>query len=1381
MALMNDGDISFNLTLDDRDFKVSVSNAGRLLSEMRGNLESTAKSTKKLHEHFGSFTTQLRHTVMTMASIRFMLIDINDVFLTLPRSILRSAGEIERLNMLMQGLSKESTKAAREIEAASNTKFVFNMAKEAPFEVKTLTDAFVKFKSAGLDPTDGSMKALVDSVARFGGSSEQLHRASIAIQQMAGKGVISMEELRQQLGEAVPSAMQMMATGVGMSMSDLVKNISKGTVESKSALTRMFAVMTAENEGAAAAMMTTWPGMIEQLKTTWELAKIDMSKGGLFDTAKEELRTLIDSFDSTQMRSFMSDISFVTAEAAQGFANLANWVRTYYEEIKLAGQIFLAAFAAGKIVTMTKAVVEPAVMAYRTGIAGMTKALDERNQQEMVSHANAVQRSKDRIAAMEAERAAAQATYAQMNGDYNAMVAKRNALDREQAKFKSQAYAALLAAQIAQLEAEMLATKNNAIAHAGRAQALEAEIVAQRANLVALQASTVAQKEMTLAASAFAGMRGVLGGIWTAMGGWIGAVTMALTAGIMAWADYAAAAERAATRAKNAVAGFSTAKDLIAAESDLKKAQGNVAAWEDEKRSGMTAHGSEWSAEDEKALANEKERVKNLSREVKLIRENITNDRIEHAVRLSEREAKRETAGFTDAWRQAREIKLKAIDEDRKAIEEKFAGNEKEKAAALAKFEKEAAKRKSTIERDTELARFESLRLFYEQQNAKLNAEMSGASDARKQEIEAEVASNRKALEEIQGKTGNAALIGTPHTSMISKESLNKSPLDEMLASERARVEKARVHIQNIGNEISGVNAVRAEVDAMINEVLKSGRLKHSVDGKIIDDGKNKKKVEELREAMTDRIVLERASPIVDSIQKKQEELQAALENSNDAFDSGAKTGANTKSLDKWIAGLESAKNSPVFEKLQELMKKTGKTYREMMDDIAKSGAMIDLNNFLQPLADKTKEINASLVDDERKKKEELYRIEKEHNERQFKLLKEAAEKRGATQEELKAKEEQFTAYMAALQKKRERDMEHPMDRLAREWGQTTRLMEQATVSWADKTLDLFMQISTTGKADFRSFVTSVLTDIARIQMKESFGGLITAGVKGFSQMATNLITGNLGGAKGGAKGEGEKAGEQTSFFGSMVEKAGAGLKSLWTSITGATEASDQQTESIWGKVAAMVQEVFGITTKVTAEQAATGSLASLAGAAQAAATALASIGGGGAAGAAGGIGGMVGAVGSAGWSDWFTGLFDNGAVPEVGTEAFSDYFVSLFADGGIMSSNGPLPLRKYRNGGIADSPQFALFGEGDMSEAYVPLPDGRSIPVTMSVSGMQGGGANVAISIVVNNNGDATAESSSSKGDDNAGLKNMANAIKNIVVEQMVVQQRPGGVLYRG
>ena len=61
------------------------------------------------------------------------------------------------------------------------------------------------------------------------------------------------------------------------------------------------------------------------------------------------------------------------------------------------------------------------------------------------------------------------------------------------------------------------------------------------------------------------------------------------------------------------------------------------------------------------------------------------------------------------------------------------------------------------------------------------------------------------------------------------------------------------------------------------------------------------------------------------------------------------------------------------------------------------------------------------------------------------------------------------------------------------------------------------------------------------------------------------------------------------------------------------------------------------------------------------------------------------------------------------------------------MSGQGSLPLHRYASGGIARTPQLAMFGEGSMNEAYVPLPDGRTIPVTMR------GGSNVQVNIVNN------------------------------------------------
>lgn len=86
---------------------------------------------------------------------------------------------------------------------------------------------------------------------------------------------------------------------------------------------------------------------------------------------------------------------------------------------------------------------------------------------------------------------------------------------------------------------------------------------------------------------------------------------------------------------------------------------------------------------------------------------------------------------------------------------------------------------------------------------------------------------------------------------------------------------------------------------------------------------------------------------------------------------------------------------------------------------------------------------------------------------------------------------------------------------------------------------------------------------------------------------------------------------------------------------------------------------------------------------------------------------------------------------------------------GGVMTNRGPMPLNRYAMGGIANRPQLALFGEGRGPEAYVPLPDGRSIPVAM-----QGGGNNSPVVINMTIQSPDAASFKASQGQINAALR---------------------------
>ena len=120
-------------------------------------------------------------------------------------------------------------------------------------------------------------------------------------------------------------------------------------------------------------------------------------------------------------------------------------------------------------------------------------------------------------------------------------------------------------------------------------------------------------------------------------------------------------------------------------------------------------------------------------------------------------------------------------------------------------------------------------------------------------------------------------------------------------------------------------------------------------------------------------------------------------------------------------------------------------------------------------------------------------------------------------------------------------------------------------------------------------------------------------------------------------------------------------------------------------------------------------------------------------------------------------------------TEAIGSLFPGFkFANGGIMTGDGPVPLKKYASGGIASSPQLALYGEGSRPEAYVPLPDGRRIPVAMQ----GGGGGNTTVNVSVDASGNANVQGDQAQG------KQLGVAVSAAVQAELVKQQRPGGLL---
>jgi tape measure domain-containing protein len=92
-----------------------------------------------------------------------------------------------------------------------------------------------------LKQTNEIFDAVSNAAAQMKLNSEQTQGTLLALAQMISKGTVSMEELRQQLGERLPGAMKIFADGLGVSTEELNKMIASGKVMATDALPKFAA------------------------------------------------------------------------------------------------------------------------------------------------------------------------------------------------------------------------------------------------------------------------------------------------------------------------------------------------------------------------------------------------------------------------------------------------------------------------------------------------------------------------------------------------------------------------------------------------------------------------------------------------------------------------------------------------------------------------------------------------------------------------------------------------------------------------------------------------------------------------------------------------------------------------------------------------------------------------------------------------------------------------------------------------------------------------------------------------------------------------------------------------------------------------------------
>jgi tape measure domain-containing protein len=195
----------------------SIKKIDSSFSSMTRGFSTATRALTSFQTAFGFFTSGLLVRQFTQFSVGFM----------------EAADRFERMQLKFKAIG-----------APDYTKDVIAFARKNPvMDIKDVQDAFVKLYAVGINPTSKALQSLADASAAFGLTGQDVNKVLLAIGQISGKQVVNMEELRQQLGERIASAVEIMSTKLGYGtdkMREFFKAVEQGRISAREGLTALF-------------------------------------------------------------------------------------------------------------------------------------------------------------------------------------------------------------------------------------------------------------------------------------------------------------------------------------------------------------------------------------------------------------------------------------------------------------------------------------------------------------------------------------------------------------------------------------------------------------------------------------------------------------------------------------------------------------------------------------------------------------------------------------------------------------------------------------------------------------------------------------------------------------------------------------------------------------------------------------------------------------------------------------------------------------------------------------------------------------------------------------------------------------------------------------
>lgn len=268
-------------------------NAGQTLSKVeKGWVKSFENINKTINKATSTIQKPLKNLSQSLFSVKGLLISFGTY--KFAKSFIDVASGVEMATVKLDVLTGKGKETFEDI---------IKVARNTITPVEDVTEAFVKFKAYGIDPTAESMTAILSAAKVLGGvRGTGVRQFAMALGQIVAKGYVSSEELNQ-LADAGYNARKVLRETFQLTtkdMGNLARAFRERGVDVREVVDVIIEDMKKKFGDLAERIRDTWEGLIFRLKLIWWEFRRAIMESGPFQALKNQLEDLVRYFESAE-------------------------------------------------------------------------------------------------------------------------------------------------------------------------------------------------------------------------------------------------------------------------------------------------------------------------------------------------------------------------------------------------------------------------------------------------------------------------------------------------------------------------------------------------------------------------------------------------------------------------------------------------------------------------------------------------------------------------------------------------------------------------------------------------------------------------------------------------------------------------------------------------------------------------------------------------------------------------------------------------------------------------------------------------------------------------------------------------------------------------